>query len=1063
MRNMKSSSPSTSISALLKSFATPGAEFRGKPFWAWNGRLEPDKLRRQIRQMRRMGLGGFFMHSRVGLATPYLSPAWFEAVRACVEEARQLGMEAWLYDEDRWPSGAAGGLVTRDPRYRMRSLVCERLAKPSEFHWTRDTLAAFVARTEGARARAVRRIPRSGRPTAVSDGEEIFRFRVATQGLSPWYNGQTYLDTLNPAAVRAFLRITHDAYARRFGRDFGGVIPGIFTDEPNYGSTALPAEFRDRAKPSCNLPWTPALPAVFRRRYGYDVIPRLMELVFDVEDATASPARYHYHDCITHLFVESFSRQCGEWCERHGLLFTGHVLAEETLASQTDVVGACMRFYEHMQAPGMDLLTERRNEYLTAKQVSSAARQFGRKWRLTETYGCTGWDFPFAGHKALGDWQAALGINLRCQHLFWYTMLAEAKRDYPADIGPASPWWQSYGAVEDYFARVHAVMTRGVEARDALVIHPVESVWLRVRAGWKKDPEISALDAALTALSGRLLAQHLDFDYGDEELLSRHARVTGTKGEPRLRVGRADYRVVVVPAMLTMRKTTLDLLRAFRRRGGRVIFAGAPAGCVDAAPSDEVARFAAEGPRFDAPDSDFLAAVEPLARRVSIADAEGREIAPALYLLREDAAAQYLFVCNTGERFDTEATPSPVRDRRLEFPDARVRAFAGCRGAPIELDPATGERFAAEAERSGNGWLIRTSLPALGSRLWIAPKRADRAAARLPRRAALVATRRETLAEGPWRLRRDEPNALVLDRCALSVANEPEAAPCDVLEADRRIRERMGIPRRGGAMAQPWARAALTNPRSIPVELRFEFDVETPPSGPVSLGIERPEAFEILLNGALVDTDADRGWWTDESLRLLPLDPGQIRAGRNELRLRLDYTEDFSGLEYLYLLGEFGVRVEGEAAAMTETPRELHLGDWCAQGLPFYGGNVTYVRRLRLSAAPGERVFVRLPDYRGVAARVRCDGEVAGLAAWAPYEVEITQWAHSGQEIELGIEILGHRRNSQGPLHFAERWPRWTGPYQLQPLGNDRIAAYQLVPCGLMAPPHLEWRVQAPV
>ena len=54
---------------LERDFREPGAWHRGKPFWAWNGKLEPDELRRQIRLMQRMGLGGFFMHSRVGLDT----------------------------------------------------------------------------------------------------------------------------------------------------------------------------------------------------------------------------------------------------------------------------------------------------------------------------------------------------------------------------------------------------------------------------------------------------------------------------------------------------------------------------------------------------------------------------------------------------------------------------------------------------------------------------------------------------------------------------------------------------------------------------------------------------------------------------------------------------------------------------------------------------------------------------------------------------------------------------------------------------------------------------------
>ena len=94
---------------LKKTFANPPSVYRAKPFWAWNGRLDEPELRRQIRTMKQMGLGGFFMHSRVGLATPYLSKKWFDLVGACIDEARKQKMEAWLYDEDRWPSGWAGG------------------------------------------------------------------------------------------------------------------------------------------------------------------------------------------------------------------------------------------------------------------------------------------------------------------------------------------------------------------------------------------------------------------------------------------------------------------------------------------------------------------------------------------------------------------------------------------------------------------------------------------------------------------------------------------------------------------------------------------------------------------------------------------------------------------------------------------------------------------------------------------------------------------------------------------------------------------------------------------
>ena len=97
----------------MKQFKSPGPDFRGAPFWAWNAKLEPEELIRQIRLMKEMGLGGFFMHARVGLNTEYLGKEWFECVRTCIAEAEKLGMNAWLYDEDRWPPGSVAGEVTR--------------------------------------------------------------------------------------------------------------------------------------------------------------------------------------------------------------------------------------------------------------------------------------------------------------------------------------------------------------------------------------------------------------------------------------------------------------------------------------------------------------------------------------------------------------------------------------------------------------------------------------------------------------------------------------------------------------------------------------------------------------------------------------------------------------------------------------------------------------------------------------------------------------------------------------------------------------------------------------
>ena len=110
-------------------FAAPGNEWRAKPFWSWNGELEKDELVRQVSVMKDMGWGGHFMHSRSGLATEYLGEEWFELTNAVTDATEALGMESWLYDEDRWPSGSAGGKVTARRKHYLKKcrLRCSNL------------------------------------------------------------------------------------------------------------------------------------------------------------------------------------------------------------------------------------------------------------------------------------------------------------------------------------------------------------------------------------------------------------------------------------------------------------------------------------------------------------------------------------------------------------------------------------------------------------------------------------------------------------------------------------------------------------------------------------------------------------------------------------------------------------------------------------------------------------------------------------------------------------------------------------------------------------------------
>ena len=1041
---------------LLREFRNPSALYRGKPFWAWNGRLDPEELRRQVRAMHRMGLGGFFMHSRIGLETEYLSEEWFACVKACIDEARKLGMEAWLYDEDRWPSGSAGGIVTADKRYRMKNLEMREVGKGQQRDTSGSRVARFIGEVDGSRAKNVRRVRAGARPRP-GRGETLLDFYVCEAPESSWYNGKTYLDTLDHASVKAFIRSTHEEYRRRFGKDFGGVIPGMFTDEPNHGACFQDMQWTSKGK---SIPWTTRLPGVFESRYGYDVLDYLPELFLDVDGDGVTPARHDYHDCTTFLFVDAFSRQIGDWCERRGMLHTGHVLAEQTLSSQTAVVGSCMRFYEHMQAPGMDLLTQCWREYDTAKQVSSAARQFGKTWRLTETYGCTGWDFPFAGHKAIGDWQAAMGINLRCQHLSWYTMEGTAKRDYPASISYQSPWWESYGVVEDYFGRVHAVMTRGEEIRDLLVIHPVESMWVQCRRDWWGDGHeargrIVEFDRRLSLIRDDLLGANIDFDYGDEDILARHGKTTMGGGGPAFVVSKARYKAILVPPLITMRSSTLRLLKRFRHAGGCVVFAGPVCRYLDAMPSERVEEFAARCISVPAGGAGLVRAVDPLCRRISIADENAREIVPALHLLREDKESMYLFVCNVGHDFRGKPMDPHIQARTAVYPRVAIRGFDGCNGKPVELDATTGQVHASSARRRGDGWVITTSLGRMGSRIFVVPKRAGKGRAGAAR--PLQETRSRLLSSKRWDISLSESNNVVLDRPEHRIGSGGWRKANEVLRVDRAVRDELGIPDRAWNMVQPWAVKRRKNPPGVRLSLRYRFQVDATPSGDVYLALENPHLFEAELNEHPLNTDTDCGWWTDKSLRKIGLPPTVLRTGENELVLRCRFDENHPGLECVFLLGNFGTKLRGEGAVITAPPTSLRLGSWVGQSLAFYSGSVTYLRKVKPNLKGKERVFVRAPDFDGAGIRVWVDGKIAGVAGWDPYEVEITD--HCGAEsVLLGVEVLGHRRNSHGPLHHTSRHIEFCGPDEFRSTGEDWSDAYQPVPLGLNASPVLVWK-----
>lgn len=1018
-----------------KQFLDPDIRYRGKPFWAWNGKLEKEELFRQIDVIKEMGFGGYFMHSRTGLETEYLGDEWFELTRECAEYGQRAGMESWLYDEDRWPSGSAGGLVTKEVKNRAMYISMTRMTAEEWKHYEKpsfedpedqsaavdagrpvDLAAAFACRIKdeilyGARTLEI--------GADLQEGEKAVIFELRYAACNDNYNGYCYLNTMNKEAVEAYLASTHEKYAQTCGDLFGKEILGIFTDEPHRGGC-----FTQFAEGEINeVPYTPGMFEEFEHRFGYSLKEDLPELFFPCEKEELLPIKHDFFEFCQQLFLECFAIPMSAWCREHRMLLTGHALQENSLCAQAAMQGSLMRFYEYMDYPGMDFLTAGTDCYWVAKQVVSVARQMGKPWVLSELYGCTGWQMDFQSYKNVGDWQAVQGINLRCPHLSWYTMKGEAKRDYPGSIFHQSAWYPEYRYVEDYFSRIHAAMDQGETVCDLLVLSPIESVWSRAYSG--AFYALSAADEKLKQLEKRyqeiyhwLTEYQIAFDYGDEEILSRH----GSVQDGVLYVGKTGYRKVLIAGMETARSSTWKLLFEFQSQGGSVIFAGNVPDYMDAKPSKEWERLAKK-------------CIETAFEKESVAAAcaSGSEI-------RTDSEIRPYLMSFVKKVDEGRCVMILNADRERDYENVTLELGEG---AFLEQwDPRTGKIFCPDYEIKKGYVTLTLDLERGGERIYMIYKEVPKQHGVLKKEPKLIKGESVKLPEH-FRYSLSEENICVLDMVSVQDEKGFHIPQTEVLKADEKLREKYGLPYRSGHMKQPWYQKKFGEQilgSSGKATLTYEVLADVLPKEAV-VAVESLENIEsIQVNGTKIAMEP-MGKWIDIAFDKLRIPDGLWKNGKNEIALTMDDWAT-AGIETIYLLGNFGVRLEGTKKILTTLPQTIRWGDLCDQGLPFYSGCVDY----HIEGMEGKKLFVKISDFGG--AMVKLKGRTEETLAFAPYEACV--------EDLYAMTVVLTRRNTFGPLHALPKNATYYHPGSFLTQKDMWCDSYVLYETGLLKEPQIQ-------
>ncbi len=998
---------------IIKEFKDPSVAFRGKPFWSWNGRLEANELKRQIEVLKDMGMGGYFCHSRTGLATEYLGDEWFDLINECAKKGKKEGMQTWLYDEDRWPSGTAGGIVTKNHEFRMHYIrlnVCDA----SEFNWSDGIISAFTLKLDGQSFTDKKRVYGPVKPEC---GTVVY-FTSEEMAEYSFYNGETYVDTMNPEATAEFIKVTHDKYAENCSKAFKkGLIKGIFTDEPHHGG--IMTGFALQNKEGCNLvPYPKNLFKHFEQRFGYDLADHLPELYLFADGEMVSPVKWQYCELLCSLYIQNYLMPLRAWCNAHGIEFTGHLLHEDCLGAQASLNGSMQRGYEHMDSPGVDVLWEDNYNHHIAKQLQSSARQLGKTTLLSELYGCSGWQMTFQNHKAVGDWQSLYGINLRCHHLCWYTMKGEAKRDYPGSIFYQSEWYKQYKYVEDYFSRIHVLRQNTTALCDTLIMTPVESLWSVVHPGWCNfffvtDPCTVKIEEDYVTLFKLLEGNHIDFDYGDEEQMSRLCSIEKDENGVLLRLGKAYYRTLIVPTCLTMRSSTVKIAREFALAGGKVIFLCKP-DYVDAVKSEEAKNLPVT---YTALGEGLLSLLD----KNPYATVSSNKI--AMQVMSHPEGTLFHLLNLDRENGCDNVTISFKNDGFVEKWDARsgeVSLVARGKKPSVTVDFAPSQEFL---------FILKNSSKAKAE--------------------VSYQTVSKQIIDGDFAYRLTEPNIAVLDYATYSLDGSNESQPMEILKLDREIRTKLNIPWRNGEMLQPWFKekeGLASKSATAPLKLTFKFNAEH--VCPITLMMETPELFSVKVNGSELNEILDE-MYIDPCFKLLPIHRDLIVKGENVITLEGIFN-DAMDLENIYLLGNFGVNTDGVVSTIVDLPDKLRIGDITTQGLPFYSGSIDYL--LPPFKSDGNRVFINVPKFEGAVITVH-GNDLEKTIAFAPYTADITELAGDNAYLRLHLT----RRNTFGPMHMNPVRQHDYSPMTFHACGDDFMYdSFSLIENGILAPIELE-------
>lgn len=374
-------------------------------FAAITGNPTKNEIQKYLDNFRSVGIQQLLIYPRSGLEVEFMSEEFLDICEYIIEYAAQNGMSIWLYDEYYCPSGiSAGQVIRQNDDYASKKVsvfasehttgkVIDNVRKKRDYYWT------------------VSSIP-------------------------------LYADVLNEKAVDSFIALTYEKYYSRFGKYFGNVIKGVFTDEPSPGYATLYHKTRGSL---LELTYWTGLEEEYYQYTNRDFRKDVEAHLHGVPPENLWP---DYFYLLGKKFKSTYLDKIRTWCEQHNVVLTGHLMDEITPAEALKANGdPLMAINSFGMMPGIDEIftktTVKSTEWVTMGMIKNATKKAKATDALAELFALGPADMPLGKIRQM-IWITALhGVNHYVLSVAPVDARGNMQKRWYMTFNPTQPWFKA--------------------------------------------------------------------------------------------------------------------------------------------------------------------------------------------------------------------------------------------------------------------------------------------------------------------------------------------------------------------------------------------------------------------------------------------------------------------------------------------------------------------------------------------------------------------------------------------------------------------------------------------